>query len=178
MTRVALVRHGETDWNRDRRLQGRTDIPLNEMGRDQAYQVARLLGRSRWSLVLSSPLVRARATAQIISDVTGIPLGEPILELIERSYGRAEGSIVSDAHTLWPDGCYPDSESMDALAERGDNCVRDISTRHSGGVVLVSHGALIRGAMTRLTGHPTPRILNGGMAVLTQRSGTWIMDDA
>ena len=67
MTELYLVRHGETDWNRQRRIQGLTDIPLNETGRRQARDTGMLLRRRRWDGVFSSPLSRAVETASIIA---------------------------------------------------------------------------------------------------------------
>ena len=77
----AFIRHGQTDWNRDDRLQGSSDIPLNETGREQAHEAAGLLRDGGWEVIVSSPLMRARDTAQIIADDLNIELG-PALSLI------------------------------------------------------------------------------------------------
>ena len=76
--RIALIRHGQTDWNLEERLQGATDVPLNDTGRHEARAVARRLhaGASRWDVLVSSPLSRAVETAQIIGGVLGLELSE------------------------------------------------------------------------------------------------------
>ncbi|MDP9116224.1 MAG: histidine phosphatase family protein, partial [Actinomycetota bacterium] len=71
----AFIRHGQTDWNRDDKLQGSSDIPLNEVGRQQAREAAAHLGHGGWQVVVSSPLVRARETAEIIAGELAIELG-------------------------------------------------------------------------------------------------------
>ena len=87
----AFIRHGQTDWNRDDRLQGSSDIPLNDTGRAQALEAAALLRDGGWEVVVSSPLVRARETPQIIADDLGIELGPSYPELVERDYGALRG---------------------------------------------------------------------------------------
>lgn len=155
-------------------MQGRTDIPLNETGCIQSAAAAtQLLEDRRWCVILSSPLLRARASAEIISRATELPLNDPTPDLTERDYGVAEGLTVTDAHSRWSDGCFPGSEPAKALAERGRSCIEDVSTRHEGNLIVVSHGALIRATVTLLTGRTIPRILNGGIVIIESRSGQW-----
>ncbi|MBX6395401.1 MAG: histidine phosphatase family protein, partial [Alicyclobacillaceae bacterium] len=87
---ICLVRHGETVWNREQRLQGHQDIPLTDKGREQARAVARRLSTEPWDLVYSSDLSRARETAEIIAKHCGVRVvTDPRLR--ERFYGRFEG---------------------------------------------------------------------------------------
>ncbi|MBX9717325.1 MAG: histidine phosphatase family protein, partial [Microbacteriaceae bacterium] len=104
MTVFALVRHGETDWNRERRIQGSTDIPLNDTGREQARATGALLSSRRWTALVASPLSRAAETAKIIGEHVG--LGDPELEqrLAERDYGEAEGLTGPEIDAKFPDG--------------------------------------------------------------------------
>ena len=71
----AFIRHGQTDWNRDDKLQGSSDIPLNAQGREQAHEAAGILADGGWEVVVSSPLQRARETAKIIAHDLGLELG-------------------------------------------------------------------------------------------------------
>ena len=90
-TELYLVRHGETDWNRQRRIQGLTDIPLNDAGREQARETGSVLGRRPFDGIFSSPLGRALETARIIAGEVGLPEPGVIDALAERNYGEAEG---------------------------------------------------------------------------------------
>ena len=100
---LALIRHGQTDWNLDGLMQGRTDIPLNDTGREQALVAASALSGERWDAVVSSPLVRARETAELIATALGVPLGGSYDELVEQDFGAAEGTPVSELDVRWPD---------------------------------------------------------------------------
>ena len=158
---IVIVRHGETDWNIGRRIQGRTDIPLNETGRAQAREVAELLSDAgEWSGVIASPLGRAIDTATIITDRLGLPVPVIDPEVVERDFGTAEGMLVADAETRWPGLEVPDAESLAALAERGAAAV-ERRREAAPGSIVVAHGALIRAALTTLSGADAPRILNG-----------------
>ena len=105
MTHLTLIRHGETDWNRARLIQGSTDIPLNETGRAQARQTAeRLRGALEdptAARIVSSDLSRARETAQIIADQWGSEAPLAYSALRERAYGEAEGLTVDDFAVRW-----------------------------------------------------------------------------
>ena len=87
MTRFFLVRHGETEWNRLRKIQGVSDIPLNDTGRAQAAALGDILSKHRFDLIVSSPLSRARETALIVAAKLGMPAPLAIQDLIERNYG-------------------------------------------------------------------------------------------
>ena len=172
--RVAFVRHGETDWNRQRRIQGRTDVPLNETGREQARLLGRELREGQWAAVVSSPLTRAVETASLLASAAGVELLEPAPALTERNYGRAEGLPVDEVHELWPDGEYPASESVTHMTERGRAAVRELLERSTGDLVIVSHGALLRATMSVLVGRPFPRVVNGTATVLGCSDGVWL----
>lgn len=84
ITTICLVRHGQTDWNALGKLQGQTDIPLNELGKIQARQCGEFLSKeASWDVIISSPLKRARETADIISQYIEVPVIEK-MEFIER----------------------------------------------------------------------------------------------
>ena len=103
MTLLYLVRHGETDWNRDRRIQGSTDIPLNETGRLQARRTGTLLARRSWDAIITSPLSRAAETAAIIADELGLPAPQIVDAIVERAYGEAEGLDDIELARRFPD---------------------------------------------------------------------------
>ena len=117
MTQICLVRHGETDWNKEGRLQGRTDIPLNDQGRYQAEQCGRYLAESEWDLIISSPLLRAKQTAETLACYIQKPI--IIIEaFIERGFGEAEGLTAEERLHRFSDRQYPGQESRDMLAKR------------------------------------------------------------
>ena len=92
---VTLIRHGQTDWNLAGRIQGSTDIPLNDTGREQAREAARALDASVTTVMYSSDLSRANETARIIADVHGWNDPHVIPPLRERFYGEAEGILAA-----------------------------------------------------------------------------------
>ena len=91
LTTFALIRHGQTDWNAQRRLQGSTDIPLNDVGRAQARDAVAVLSAYEWDAIASSPLSRAAETADLIAAGLGLSDVRRVPELTERSFGPAEG---------------------------------------------------------------------------------------
>lgn len=149
MTDLYLVRHGETEWNRQRRIQGLTDIPLNDIGREQARLTGMLLTRRPITRVVSSPLGRARETAEIISAELG--LGEPELRdaFVERNYGAAEGLDFHEIDVRYPDGVeVPGRESREDVAARVIPALQSLAAEHPGeAIVVVSHGGAIRAAL-------------------------------
>lgn len=144
-THLYLVRHGETDWNAQRRIQGSTDIPLNDTGRAQATATAELLARRRFDAVVASPLSRAAETGAIIAARLALPDPTTYSGLAERSYGDAEGLTDDQVLAQYPDDVIPGRESRAALLARVTETLGEVAVRFDGGVVVVAtHGAVIR----------------------------------
>lgn len=144
-TLLYLVRHGETDWNKQRRIQGSTDIPLNDVGRDQARAAGSLLRRRQFDAVIASPLVRALETGSIIAGMLGLDAPGTEAGLAERSYGAAEGLTGEEIEAQFPDGDVPGRESRRALLDRVSETLGEIAIRYDGGrIVVATHGAVIR----------------------------------
>ncbi len=154
-TRLLAIRHGETAWNVDTRIQGHIDIALNDNGQWQALRVAQALAHEDIAAIYSSDLQRAFATAQAIAHATGAPL-IPERGLRERSFGDFEGRSFaqieqeSPEHALrWRkrDPHYAPAgggESLIALRVRVQEAVQRLAARHDGQqIVLVAHGGVL-----------------------------------
>ena len=160
MTTLFLVRHGETDWNRDQRWQGHSDTPLNETGREQALELAARLDPP--DRIYSSDLARARETAEILSARLGVPV---VLDgrLRERSFGAWEGLTMDEIEERFAadlarwrarEGAGAiDAEDFQAFAERVGGFLDDVLARHPREEVLVvAHGGTIRAIHALATG--------------------------
>jgi len=166
MTELYLVRHGETDWNAARRIQGRTDIPLNDTGRAQARQAAELLARRRWDAVYSSPLERAHETARIIAERLGLDDVTDVEAFVERDYGEAEGMGFDELEARYPEGVRaPGQETREQVAARVVPALLALAEQHPGErLVIVSHGGAIRSVLqTAEPGTHHPRITNASV---------------
>ena len=146
MTRFFLVRHGETEWNRMRKIQGVSDIPLNDTGRAQAAALGDILAKHRFDLIVSSPLSRAVETAQILARKLGMPAPLVVEDLIERNYGEAEGSSGLELDQRYPAGTeIPGREERSEVTKRVVRTLHDLAVRHpEADIVAVAHGAVIR----------------------------------
>jgi uncharacterized phosphatase len=96
------------------KLQGRSDIPLNSNGTLQAEQCRQFLKNSQWDLIITSPLKRAKQTAEIINKDLNVPLIE-MEEFLERNYGDAEGMTINERLSAFPTKNYPNQEQRDSL---------------------------------------------------------------
>lgn len=145
-----LVRHGETDWNLQRKIQGSTDIPLNATGREQAATTGALLSSRAWDAVLASPLSRAFETASIIADAVGLPAPTAVPDLVERNYGEAEGLTDAEIEARFP-GPVPGQETRQHVVERVLPALMEIAESHPDrAVIVVSHGGVIRGVLNAI----------------------------
>ena len=163
-TVIGLLRHGQTNWNIDFRLQGVTDIPLNETGIAQARIAGEVIAKAAddgetWDVILSSPLSRARDTAVMVGESLGIQ-GISIEELLlERSFGEAEGMSHEDWKSTYNDTNHvPGGETLEQLEARAWVLLERILDHHEGQRVLtVSHGALIRTLLRLVSKGEYPR---------------------
>lgn len=149
MTSLYLVRHGETDWNAQRRIQGSTDIPLNAVGRKQAEATGRLLARRSWQGIFSSPLSRAYETARIIAESTDLHGVDTIDAIVERNYGDAEGLDWQEIDRLFPgDAPVPGRETHQDVADRVLPALLKLASAHRGeSLIVVTHGGVIRSVL-------------------------------
>jgi len=155
-TVLTLVRHGETDWNRELRIQGSTDVPLNDVGIAQARAAGQGLAGSGYAAVYSSPQSRALETARMIAAAIGTPSPVVYDDLRERSFGPAEGMTGPAIAAAFTDG-IPDQETRDAVVERALPVLEEIARRHRGeAVIVVTHGAVISSIVRRVSDNALP----------------------
>lgn len=162
LTTFALVRHGQTDWNAERRLQGSTDIPLNDVGRGQARDAVAALAPYRWDAVVSSPLSRAAETADLIAEGLGLTVARRIPALTERGFGPAEGMQAGpELEALRIPGGFRGAESEDDAAARGLGALEELAGEFRGrSVLVVTHGTLLRVSLSRATGRTLASVDN------------------
>jgi probable phosphoglycerate mutase len=153
-TRIIAIRHGETAWNVDTRIQGHLDIPLNDTGLWQAQRVAAALAGESIAAVYASDLKRAHTTAGAIAQVAGRGVVAHT-GLRERSFGVFEGKTFNEIDAAWPDDAQawrkrvPDwapqgGESLLTLRERIAQTAQALAERHMGEqIVLVAHGGVL-----------------------------------
>lgn len=178
-TVIGLLRHGQTDWNIDFRLQGVTDIPLNETGIGQARLAAEMISAADWDLILTSPLSRARDTAKIVADAHGFSdfRVEPLL--LERSFGEAEGLGHDEWRAKYADtNSVPGGETLVELEARSWRLLESFVENYSGQRILaVSHGALIRKLLGLVSQGEFPRegerLGNASMSIFEHDASGW-----
>ena len=158
MTFISLVRHGQTDWNLAKRIQGSSDIPLNDTGRAQADATGRALAGGRFDAIYASPLSRALDTARIIAAHVGLGEPAPLAAVAERQYGEAEGLTGEQILARWPDGePVPGRETREQVVERALPALRDLGEQHPGeNLIVVSHGGVISSLVRHVTDHALP----------------------
>lgn len=191
-TRICLVRHGETEWNAERRIQGQIDIELNEIGHRQAEAAGRWLQGAGIVALYSSDLRRAWATAEAIGRVLGLA-PRPVPEMRERRYGIFEGLTYAEAQQRHPDGyaafegrnaeyAFENGESLAAMHARVTGKLVEIAAAHPGeAVVVVLHGGVLDIVNRFVRGNPLemPRdflIPNAGINWISAVDGRWTLE--
>jgi len=169
-TRICFIRHGETDWNVSKHIQGQTDIPLNETGQRQALAMTDNAAQHNFSAIYSRDLNRAQNTAQVLADRRGLNV-QPLPLLRERHFGIFEGVTSAEGKEKYPEAHayhhardthynFETGESMLQLAERISTAVNHIARLHIGQTVAaVTHGGVLDILYRKATGRPlhTPR---------------------
>jgi probable phosphoglycerate mutase len=158
VTLISLVRHGQTDWNLAKRIQGSSDIPLNATGRSQAEATGRALAGGRFDAIFASPLSRALDTARIIAGHVGLPEPTRLPALAERQYGEAEGLTGAEILERWPEGMpVPGRESREEVVARALPALAQLGERHPDEqLIVVSHGGVISSLVRHVTDHALP----------------------
>lgn len=163
MTEILLVRHGETVWNQQARMQGQQDSPLTATGLQQARQLARRLKQVRFNALYSSDLGRAHQTARCIADETGHDIVADA-DLRERSFGIFEGFTNKEIEARYPEHyepfakrdphfAMPEGESAAQFHRRCVGCLERIAARHvDESVVVVTHGLVLDALYRRASG--------------------------
>ncbi len=169
-TRICFIRHGETDWNVEKRIQGQLDIPLNETGVRQAAAMAYNAAHHRFAALYSSDLARARDTAKMLAQRDGLEV-QPLPLLRERHFGILQGLTGAEARARHPeahahyagrdlDDDFQTGESLRAFAARVEAAVQEVARRHPGQTLAaVTHAGVLDTLYRRATGRPlhTPR---------------------
>ncbi|WAX76810.1 histidine phosphatase family protein [Streptomyces sp. KMM 9044] len=186
---LLLARHGETEWSRSGRHTGRSDLPLTRDGEAQARALAPLLAGRSFALVLTSPLARARRTAEL----AGLADASPEPDLREWDYGGYEGVTTADIRRtrpgwdLWTDGVPPGpefpGESPGQVGARADRVLSKVAgALDAGDVMLVAHGHLLRVLTARRLGLPPAdgrlfRLETGALSRLSLEHGSPVIEE-
>lgn len=191
-TRICLVRHGETEWNAERRIQGQIDIGLNDTGRRQAAAAGRWLRGAGIIALYSSDLRRAQTTAAAIGTALGL-VPSLLPELRERRYGIFEGLTYAEAQARFPDGYaafegrnaeydFAGGESLRTMYERVTGKLQELATVHAGqSIAVVVHGGVLDIVNRFVRGNPLelPRdflIPNAGLNWIAAADGVWCIE--
>ena len=160
-------------------LQGVTDVPMNSIGIEQVRTAARALNGNEWDLILTSPLGRARQTAEIIAEQLGFHEVHQQDLLIERSFGEAEGLAYEEWKSKYSNlDELPGGESKSELLTRSKLLLDTFADSHPGKRILaISHGALIRTVLTIASDNQLPRegerLGNASLNVVSHQKASW-----
>lgn len=174
---IYLIRHGETDWNHQKRRQGRRDVPLNDGGREQMRRCGELLSRLAADTIITSPLSRAVESAEIIAECLGFDK-ESILRdegLIERDFGDVDGMTKAELKAYRARGGNEHQEPLYRVRERMMRTILTYARKHDKQhIVLISHSAAIKSVFVRLYGKPElqrKQTKNAGVSIIEYRGG-------
>ena len=181
MTAICLIRHGETDWNKEGRIQGKTDIPMNQAGMVQAEKCAIYLAKCKWDVIISSPLSRAKQTALIIRKKLQVPIME-MSSFKERDYGDAEGMTKEVRERTFPNREFPNQESRESLIGRVMSGIQKLHEAYPDGrVLVVSHGGVINAILAKLSngeiGSGKTKLSHACLTNIFYDQGKWMIKD-
>jgi uncharacterized phosphatase len=175
MTQICLIRHGQTDWNKAGRLQGQTNIPLNEAGRKQASECRDHLSGGDWDVMITTSLDRARETGEIINEKMGLPM-EVMDEFMERGFGEGEGLTREERRASYEGFDFPGMETEKDLTNRIMAGLAAILQRYPNKrILLVSHGGVIAAILKlfHLNEQQEVKLFNGCINNLHYSEDSW-----
>jgi len=189
--RLILIRHGESTWNRERRIQGQLDPPLSELGHEQARRAAARLSRRQAEALYTSDLLRARQTAEPIASALGVE-ATAMAELREIFLGDWEGLHTGELAQRFPEAwdswtrepswdVVPRGEGAAAFETRVLSALDQLFEQHPhGDAIVVTHGGVIQIALHRVVGRPSHglfpfRISNGSVSIVERRNGRMVI---
>lgn len=160
--KLYIIRHGQTDWNIAKKIQGRQDIPLNERGHFQAQCLGKAMENRPITAAFSSPQIRAMETAIAVASPAGVPV-IPVRDLMEINYGVWEGKteeeLLRDDRALYEawwshpaETAPPEGESINQVNERCRQAWKEIKPQLTGDAAIVAHGGLLAHFMEQLLG--------------------------
>ena len=162
MSTLILIRHGETDWNRDRIFRGRADIPLGERGKQQAERTGEALKDRRLEAIYTSPLLRSAQTAEAIARRQEAEITE-VDDITDIDYGDWQGKALKDVMEQYPEVCalwesaphearIPGGECLGELSDRSSPAVQRLVGSHRGKIAVVSHRVVLKVVILGLLG--------------------------
>jgi probable phosphoglycerate mutase len=193
-TRILLIRHGQTDWNLDGRWQGQLDVPLNQEGRAQAAALAAYLRDAGLTALYTSDLSRARETAEVIAEQTGLAL-QLDARWREMNLGRFQGLTLAEIEERYPEAVkamrddylgfvFPEGESRWMMQQRVYQAFTELASTYPAGstIAVVSHGGSIKLLLMKLfPDDPEMRAIhihNTSITTLAQNSAGWHLVEA
>lgn len=153
---IYLLRHGETDWNLEGRLQGHEDIGMNQNGISQIEKAAEVLAScmQKVDVIISSPLSRARKSAEIVAGRLDYMKEDIVTEplFIERGFGLGEGLKFEERNIRFIDDIYPGMEPLEALIRRAGLAFYKIFEKYNAqNIIIAAHGAILKAVLTAVT---------------------------
>jgi 2,3-bisphosphoglycerate-dependent phosphoglycerate mutase len=181
MIRIGFIRHGATEWNLLGRMQGQTDIPLAAVGKEQAALLAGRLLPGEWDGIVSSDLIRAAETAEILADGCAIPYWGSDPRLRERGFGELEGTTLEERISRWGENWRElmlGRESLEVLLARWDSFVDQRAGAMEGKrILMVSHGGFIEPVLANRYGTAMQSHLdNASLSVFVFETAGWRCD--
>lgn len=181
---IYLLRHGETDWNIEGRFQGRMDIPMNDNGVAQIQRAMEALAALSpdVDVILTSPLSRAKKSAEIAADKLGIPREEIVLapDFIERAFGEAEGTVTT---RMWDEqviASFAGSEKKEEVCDRAQQALFAAAEQYAGhNILIAAHGAILKAVIAAVLGQQEVyenrkmKLESGCIHLLQYEDGIW-----
>ncbi|HHT97213.1 MAG TPA: histidine phosphatase family protein [Clostridiales bacterium] len=179
--KIYMIRHGETDWNVEGRLQGREDIPLNQRGILQAENCGQAFLEDKIKAIITSPLSRAKDTADIIAKLNNIEEVITDERLIERDFGKLSGMTYDKKKQYDTFGTEQSIEPWDELCNRFINAMKEYALKYNDAdIIMVSHGGSINAVISYLTngemGTGKTRLKNTCINIITYKDERFTLE--